>query len=159
MSADMYIKPQAPNILFTVVNMSRLQGASALAKAAKAVPRRDAERIEREKRVQDVLADFYHAQGEVERIHCEADAAAATFGVSMREAVRALDSLGESRAGLAGLTGLTLVPVREYLAETSSASTQAMFETASVGESTGRTDPPRSETPREKKHTESANEV
>lgn len=101
------------------MNMARRSGASArtqaLAKAAEAVARRDAERIEREKRLQDALADFYHAQAEVERIHAAAVAAAAPFDGSIRKAVRALEELGETRAGIAGLTGLSTSRVREYL--------------------------------------------
>ena len=102
--------------------MARRTGASArtqaLAKAAAAVARRDAERIAREKKLQDILADFYHAQSEVERIRREADAAATPFDIAMRDAVRALDALDEGRAGIAELTGLSLATVREYLAET-----------------------------------------
>lgn len=107
---------------FTVVNMARRTGASArtqaLAKAAEAVARRDAARIAREKKLQQILADFYHAQSEVERIRREADASIAPFDVAMRDAVRALDALDEGRAGIADLTGLSLAGVREYLADT-----------------------------------------
>ena len=102
--------------------MARRTGASArtqaLAKAAEAVARRDAERIAREKKLQDILADFYHAQSEVERIRREADAAATPFDDAMRDAVRALDALDEGRAGIAELTGMPLARVREYLADT-----------------------------------------
>jgi len=102
--------------------MARRTGASArtqaLAKATEAVARRDAERIAREKHLQATLADFYQAQGEVERIHNEADIAAAPFEASIQDAVRTLDNLGETRAGIAGLTGLSLPRVRECLAET-----------------------------------------
>lgn len=80
--------------------------------------RRDAERIAREKHLQATLADFYQAQGEVARIHNEADIAAAPFEASIQDAVRTLDRLGETRAGIAGLTGLSLPRVRECLAET-----------------------------------------
>lgn len=79
--------------------------------------RRDAERIAREKHLQATLADFYQAQGEVERIHSEAEIAAAPFEASIQDAVRTLDRLGETRAGIAGLTGLSLPRVRECLAE------------------------------------------
>ena len=82
--------------------------------------RRDAERIAREKQLHAILADFYQAQGEVERIHCAAHIAAVPFEDSIRAAVSALDSLGETRAGIAGLTGLSLPRVREYLVETAS---------------------------------------
>jgi ABC-type transporter Mla subunit MlaD len=103
------------------VNMARRTGASArtqaLAKAAEAVARHDAERIAREKKLQQILADFYHAQSEVERIRREADASMAPFDAAMRDAVRALDALDEGRAGIAELTGLSLAGVREYLAD------------------------------------------
>jgi hypothetical protein len=132
---------------FTVVNMTRRAGASArtqaLAKATEAVARRDAQRLAREMQLQTVLADFYHAQGEVERIHREADAAAAPFAASMREATHALEGLGESRAGIATLTGLTPAQVREYLVELPSAPTSAVSKTAKIVESAGRISPDR----------------
>jgi hypothetical protein len=104
------------------MNMARRAGASArtqaLARAAEAVARRDAERVEREKRLQSVLADYFHAQGEAERIQREAEVAAASFNASIRDALRTLENLRESRAGIAQLTGLSLARVREYLADT-----------------------------------------
>lgn len=42
----------------------------------------------------------------------------APFDAAMREAVCALDALGEGRAGIAALTGLPLARVREFLADT-----------------------------------------
>ena len=95
--------------------------------------RRDAERIEREKRLQAVLAEFFHAQGEAERIRSAADVAAAPFDATMRDAVRILDGLGETRAGIASLTGLPLARVREHLADSASGST-AHDSKASEGE-------------------------
>lgn len=99
--------------------MARRSGASArtqaLTRAAEAVARRDAERIEREKRLKSVLADFFHAQGEVERIHAQAQDAAAPFEAAIGGAVHALDGLGETRAGIAALTGLPVMRVRQYL--------------------------------------------
>lgn len=80
--------------------------------------RRDAERIEREKRLQATLADFFHAQGEVERIQAQAQTAATPFEAVIGETVRALDDLGETRTAIAELTGLPLHRVREYLADT-----------------------------------------
>jgi len=47
-----------------------------------------------------VLAEFFHAEGEIERIHVEAEKAAAPFERMARDAVRALDRLGESRSGM-----------------------------------------------------------
>lgn len=101
--------------------MTRRSGSSArsqaLAKAAQAVARRDAQRIAREKSVQAALAEFFHAEGEIERIHAEADKAAAPFEQITRNAVRALDRLGETRTGIADLTGLPVMRVRDYVLE------------------------------------------
>ncbi|WP_194893738.1 hypothetical protein [Catenulispora pinisilvae] len=104
--------------------MARRTGASArtlaLTKAQEAVAQRDAERIQREKQLEAALADFYQAQGEVERIHKGADLAAAPFEATIRESVRSLDRLGETRAGIAGLTGLSLPQVRDCLSDEAS---------------------------------------
>ena len=104
--------------------MARRTGASArtlaLTKAQEAVALRDAERIKREKQLEATLADYYQAQGEVERIRVEADVAVAPFEATIREAVRSLDRLGETRAGIVGLTGLSLPRVRDYLSEIAS---------------------------------------
>jgi hypothetical protein len=63
--------------------MARRTGASAptraLTKAQEAVALRDAERIKREKQLEATLADYYQAQGEVERIRVEAEVAAAPY--------------------------------------------------------------------------------
>lgn len=105
----------------TVVNMARRTGASArtlaLTKAQEAVAQRDAERIKREKQLEAALADFYQAQGDMERIYMAAEAAAAPFEARIREAVRSLDRLGETKPGIAGLTGLSLSRVRDCLAD------------------------------------------
>lgn len=99
--------------------MARRTGASArilaLTKAQEAVAQRDAERIKREKQLEATLADYYQARGEVERIHGDAEAAAAPFEAAIREAVRCLDRLGETRTGIVGLTGLAFPQVRDYL--------------------------------------------
>ena len=87
----------------------------ALTKAQEAVAQRDAERIRREKQLEAALVDYYRAQGEVERIHKDAEVAAAPFEATMRGAVRCLDRLGETRTGIAALTGLTLPQVRDCL--------------------------------------------
>lgn len=89
--------------------------AQALAKAADAVARRDAARIAREKAVQEALAEFFQAQGQVERVYAEAGRAAAPFEAAAHDAVRGLERLGETRAGIADLTGLPLGRVRDYL--------------------------------------------
>ena len=103
------------------MNMARRTGASArtqaLAKAAEAVARRDAERITREKAVQVALAEFFQAQVERSRIYTDADRSAAAFDAAMRDAVRNLSRLGESRGDIAELTDVPLARVREYLAE------------------------------------------
>lgn len=77
--------------------------------------RRDAERIAREKAVQAALVEFFQAQSEVERIHAEAEKSAAPFDAVMRDAVRALGQLGETRSGIIALTGAPPAQVREYL--------------------------------------------
>ena len=111
------------------MNMARRTGVSArsraLAKATEAVARRDAERIAREKAVQAALIEFFQAQGEIERIRTEAEKAAAPFGAEMRDAVRALDRLGETRAGITALTGVAPTRVREYLTDKTAADTDA----------------------------------
>lgn len=105
--------------------MTRRVGASAraraLVKAADAVARRDAERIAREKAVQAALAEFFHAQGEIERIRADAEKTAAPFQQAARDAVRALDTLGETRTGIAALTGLALAQVRDYIVDDAAA--------------------------------------
>lgn len=88
-----------------------------MSKAADAVARRDAARIEREKILQATLADFFQAQEAVERIYVEATKTAEPHEAAMRAAVRAIDRLDEPRAGIAELTGLSVVRVREYLAD------------------------------------------
>ncbi|MBR7827579.1 hypothetical protein KDK95_14770 [Actinospica sp. MGRD01-02] len=101
--------------------MARRTGASAkalaLTKATEAVARRDAERIEREKRLAATLAEYFHAQGEADRIRAAADEAAAPFDAAMCAAIHGLEALGETRRGIASLTGLPLCRVREQLAE------------------------------------------
>lgn len=112
---------RTPVLAFTVMNMARRSGTStrarALARAAEAVARRDAERLAREKSLQAALADLYHAQAEVERIHDAAAKTAAPFDLAIREAVCALEGLGETRAGIAALTGLAPARVRGYLSD------------------------------------------
>lgn len=109
--------------------MARRTGASArslaLARAAEAVARRDAERIAREKAIQAALVEFFQAQGEVERIRADAEKAAAPFDAAMRDALCALDRLGETRAGISSLTGIPLTRVREYLTDGATAVSDA----------------------------------
>jgi hypothetical protein len=128
------------DLLLTVVNMTRRSGASAkaqaLAKATEAVARRDAERIEREKRLQTTLTEFFQAQGQAEHIRAAADEAAAPFDAAMRDSVRALEGIGETRAGIASLTGLPLSRVREHLADGDLAPT-------AQGSRTAESEPPR----------------
>ena len=81
---------------------------------------RDAERIRRERQLQVVLAEYFHAQGEAQRIRDDAEAKAAPFETAICEAVLELDRLGETRAGIAELTGLSLPRVRDYLSESGS---------------------------------------
>ncbi|MEY9860589.1 hypothetical protein ABH935_006226 [Catenulispora sp. GAS73] len=101
--------------------MARRTGASArtlaLTKAQEAVALRDAERIKREKELEKVLADYFQAQAETQRIRDDAEAKVAPFEAVIREAVLKLDQLGETRAGIAALTGLPLLRVRDYFVE------------------------------------------
>lgn len=119
--------------------MSRRAGTSAkaqaLAKATEAVARHDAERIERDKRLQATLAEFFHAQGEVERIRTAADKAAAPFDAAMCDSVRAIESLGETRTGIASLTGLSMARLREYLASSVSAVDEQPLESSTGAQS------------------------
>ena len=112
------------------MNMTRRTGASArslaLAKATEAVARRDAERIAREKAIQAALIEFFQAQGEVERIRADAERAAAPFDAAMRDAMCALDRLGETRAGISNLTGVPLTRVREYLIDSATTVSDAV---------------------------------
>ena len=52
----------------------------------------------------------------------EATKTAEPYEEAMRAAVRAIDRLDEPRAGIAELTGLSVVRVREYLANADTAS-------------------------------------
>jgi hypothetical protein len=110
---------------FTVVNMTRRSGtgirSQALARAADAVARRDAQRLAREKAVQGALADLFQAQAAVDKIHAEAQRAAQPFDEVIRDAVSTLGALGETRVGIAELTGLPLMSVRHYLTASASA--------------------------------------
>jgi hypothetical protein len=81
------------------------------------VARRDAERIARERAVQVALAEFFQAQGEAERLRVEAETAAAPFLQAALEALRSLDRLGETRTGIAELTGLPVARVRDFLTD------------------------------------------
>ena len=85
---------------------------------------RDAARIEREKSIQAALADFFQAQGAVERIEAEAAKAAELHVAVMRTAVCTLENLEETRGGIAELTGLSQSRVREFLAATGAGSAQ-----------------------------------
>lgn len=133
------------------MNMARRTGASArtlaLTKAQEAVALRDAERIRREKQLEVVLADYFHAQGEAQRIRDDAEAKVAPFETSIREAVLKLDRLGETRAGIAGLTGLSLPRVRDYLSDVDS---KVPAPDASTGEGLTRSGHPRNVADRER---------
>lgn len=113
------VRSQDQQTLFTVMNMSRRTGTSAralaLTKATEAVARREAHRIEREKRLQATLAELFHAQAEAERIRTAAERAAAPFEEAVRRSVIAIEALGETRSGIASLTGLPFSRIRDYL--------------------------------------------
>jgi len=77
--------------------------------------------------------EFFHAQGEAERIRAAADEAAAPFDAAMCDSVRALEDIGETRAGIASLTGLSVSRVREHLADGDLAPTARDSRTADSG--------------------------
>lgn len=62
--------------------------------------------------MQAALAEFFQAQGGVERIYAEAEKAVAPFDAAMQDAVRALRRLGEARGAIVELTGLPASRVR-----------------------------------------------
>jgi hypothetical protein len=100
----------------------------ALRRAQAATARRDADRIAREKAVQAALTDFFHAtetaatihadaKTKAERVLAEAADAARPYDDAVRDAVRELERLGETRADIIDLTGLSAMQVRQYLAK------------------------------------------
>lgn len=100
--------------------------ASAVRAALEAKARRDAERLERERRVESALADFYEnrmraegiresARVKVARILQEAEQAAREPLKAAHAAVLALRELGETREQIAELTGLGVTEVRAHL--------------------------------------------
>ena len=101
--------------------------ASALRRAQEAKARRDAEHLERERRVESALADFFEGKGaatdlraearrKAERLVADAETASAVPEESARKAVVALRELGETQPQIAELTGLTTSEVRAALA-------------------------------------------
>jgi hypothetical protein len=116
--------------------MPRRSGVSsrqtALERALAATAARDAERLRRERSTQEALAGFFLAQESAQKIReaarikaekvlAEAEASANEFDVAAARAVGQLVELGESRGGIAELTGLTGSQVRQALADASSA--------------------------------------
>ena len=108
------------------VSVSR---ASAVRAALEAKARRDAERLERERKVESALADFYEsrmraevireaARVKVAKILKEAEAAALEPLRAAHAAVMALKELGETREQIAELTGLSVTEVRVHLGST-----------------------------------------
>ena len=101
--------------------------AAALRRAQEAKARRDAERMERERRLESALADFYEhteaaavlraeARGKAERLLADAATAAAISEDKARRAVAVLRELGESQPQIAELTGMSIAEVRACLA-------------------------------------------
>lgn len=100
---------------------------AALRRAQEAKARRDAERIQRERRLESALADFYEhteaaallrseAQRRAERLLAAAETAAAIPEEAARRAVAVLRELGESQPQIAELTGMSVAEVRACLA-------------------------------------------
>ncbi|WP_194908994.1 hypothetical protein [Catenulispora rubra] len=105
------------------VSVSR---ASAVRAALEAKARRDAERLERERKVEAALADFYEcrmraeaireaARVRVAKILREAEAAAREPLNAAHTAIMALKELGETREQIAELTGQSVTEVRIHL--------------------------------------------
>ena len=103
--------------------------ASAVRAALEAKARRDAERLERERKVDSALADFYEnrmraeviretARVKVARILQEAEQAAREPLKAAHAAIVALRELSETREQIAELTGLGVTEVRAHLAGT-----------------------------------------
>ena len=101
----------------------------ALRRAHEAKARRDAERADRESRIETALADYYQATAESERIKdtarrkadtllSAADDSAAESDAAARAAVRRLRDLLGGTTEVAHLCGLTVPAVRTLLAET-----------------------------------------
>lgn len=108
------------------VSVSR---ASAVRAAQEAKARRDAERLERERKVDAALADFYESRMQAEviretsrvkvaKILREAEQAALEPLKAAHAAVMALKELGETREQIAELTGLSVSEVRVHLGGT-----------------------------------------
>jgi hypothetical protein len=108
------------------VSVSR---ASAVRAALEAKARRDAERLERERKVEAALADFYEsrmraevireaARVKVARILREAEQAARGPLMAAHATILVLKELGESREQIAELTGLGVTDVRAHLGGT-----------------------------------------
>ncbi|MFD9691859.1 hypothetical protein ACFWXO_39560 [Kitasatospora sp. NPDC059088] len=102
--------------------------ASAVRAAQQAKAARDAERLQRERRVESTLADFYEQTGRAEQLRASASARAAKVLADAEAAAKEpeqraklavvrLQALGEPRDQIAELTGLPLAEVRAVLAE------------------------------------------
>jgi hypothetical protein len=101
--------------------------AAAIRRAQEAKQRRDAEQVRRSRQVTEALADFYeHTQRAADittvaaekaaRVLAEAEQAAREPAELAAAAVARLESLGETRAAIAELTGMTVSRVRELVA-------------------------------------------
>ncbi|GGJ75566.1 hypothetical protein GCM10010123_01950 [Pilimelia anulata] len=100
---------------------------AAMRKAQEAKQRRDAERLVRERKVEQALAEFFEHTATVEQI--EADTAAKLAKVTavgemktqeaselVAVALRAMLELGETRTAVAELTGWSLAAIRDAVA-------------------------------------------
>ena len=107
--------------------------ASALRRAQEAKARRDAEHLERERRLESALADFYEgkeaaaalraeARRKAERLIADAETAAAILEKVAKHAVVVLRGLGESQPQIAELTGMSIAEVRGCLVTREAAS-------------------------------------
>jgi hypothetical protein len=102
--------------------------AAAVRAAREAKAARDAERREREARIESALADFYEASGLAEQIRAQArqradkiltdaDEEAAGADQDARRAVRELREIGQTNAEIAELCGISVPVVRTMASE------------------------------------------
>lgn len=105
----------------------RAARADAVRKAHEATAERDTQRRQRDRQIEDALADYYQAAADAERIRAAArrkadsaiaagEQAAAGPADAIRDAVRRLRELLGGNAEVAQLCGITTAQVREYLA-------------------------------------------
>lgn len=116
---------------FRGMRRTRSARAEALRRAQQAKQLRDAKRLQRERRVEQALADYFENTQLVQQITEQAEVKAAKVIADGEQAAREpralaasavgrLEQLGETRTAIAELTGLSLPAIRDLLATVSS---------------------------------------